>query len=100
MRAAQQLVDLDGLWAADLAEQCERFLPARHGGVGVVGVPQNSAKRDQGVGLAETLAGVTEKGERLLGMCAGPFVLVEVKVDTGQGGEHTALQQPVAGLAG
>lgn len=96
----QKRPDLVGVRAADLGEQAVRLPPARERGGDAFGAPQRMAKHEQGVGLAETVAGVAVYRERLAGELDRLVGSVQGESQFGEGGERPAFEHPEARLAG
>ena len=89
---------LFGFGCADLGEQGQCLLPVGQGGVRSLWA-QRVAEDEQGVGLAEAVAGVALDGQGGVGVVDGPVELAHGVVDLPQPAEGGALAAAVAELA-
>jgi hypothetical protein len=58
------------------------------------------AEDEQGVSLAEAVAGVALDRQGLPGMFDGPIGLSLIELDAGKGGHRLTFKEPIADLAG
>ena len=87
-----------GLGGADLGEQGQCLPPVGEGGVRSLGV-ERMTKDQQGVGLAEAVAGGALDRQGPPGELAGSIELALIKLEAGQGGQRLAFEEPIAAPA-